>query len=481
MRLNMKPSRLRLWSLHIVMLLLPVLASNVMAQLRFESVAAEPLRAVWLLPDSSPLPTQLEVLPPAFPLAPAAAVFLSRLQVELLPNRAGAQLTHPYALPFEPVPVRVQFMLDGQWLEQQWVLDERDLVRPSVEVNWGDTLWAIALAARPNDRLTPQQVMLAIQDLNPEAFLRENINWVLAEAELRLPTAAEIQVRSVAAAIAEVRRQNEAFYAWQSARVAAADTVPAEPNGPGAEAAERDPDGFLEVLGVPESSVTELSAEPTLAVLSVLRDELTLQREMKVALERQMRVHQDRLSALDAQMKTLTELVSLERAAAAQLQATAAELIVNAAPPASAQSTDETLPVVAQPRQNSPNVVRPDAMQWLQHGLWILGLVILVWLSVVFWRWRQVWRAESITASAQARSEPMSAPAIIPEPEPEPEPELTSHVADPTQIQLELAEQYVKLGDLAAAQDLLQQVVAQGTAEQQTAAQLLLDRLQSNS
>src|SRR5690606_21517638 len=39
-----------------------------------------------------------------------------------------------------------------------------------------DTLWGIAIKVRPDSSLSPQQVMLAIQDLNPDAFIDDNIN-----------------------------------------------------------------------------------------------------------------------------------------------------------------------------------------------------------------------------------------------------------------------------------------------------------------
>jgi len=73
-----------------------------------------------------------------------------------------------------------------------------------------DTLWEIAVKARPNRSVTPQQVMLSIQDLNPKAFIKENINKLKAGQVLRLPTLEQIKERSSNQAIIEVIAQNEA-------------------------------------------------------------------------------------------------------------------------------------------------------------------------------------------------------------------------------------------------------------------------------
>jgi pilus assembly protein FimV len=502
MRAKMKPLLPRLWMLGLCLLLWPMLASSGQAQVRYDSAAGDPFQATWLLSDSTDEPVALQLLAPNFPVSPAVEAFLNRLQVEPLAEPTGVRFTHPYALPFEPVPVRIQFARDGRTVVQSLVFNERDIPRPSVTVIWGDTLWAIALTVRPDASLTPQQVMLAIQDLNPDAFLQENINWVLAERRLRLPTRDEILSRSVAEAIAEVRRQNEAFAAArQSARSAAAGTTESgTPQDAAAAEVLRDPDGFLEVLGLPEVDLTQpdLPSAPTIPGVQALRDELSLQREMKLALERQMHVHQERLNALDGQLQTLTQLVRVELATAAQLQASVAAMNlaeVDALTPAPEPDSEPLFEsersaeaagvgAVPAPWVASARAGRPQIVQWLQHGLWILGLIIVLWLAVIFWRWRQVMGAET---SAQRTPptfspEPESKPAPTPEPTPEPTPAptLTSD-EDPVQVQLELAEVYTQLGDLAAARDILEQVLTEGSAEQQAQAQALLERLPTSS
>ena len=74
-----------------------------------------------------------------------------------------------------------------------------------------DTLWTIASRVRPNDSVSMQQVMLAIQDLNPGAFINNNINRLKRGEVLRVPSIDQIQSRTRAQAIRIVSQQNQEF------------------------------------------------------------------------------------------------------------------------------------------------------------------------------------------------------------------------------------------------------------------------------
>lgn len=71
-----------------------------------------------------------------------------------------------------------------------------------------DTLWEIALRARPSRDVSVQQTMLAIQRKNPEAFINGNINLLREGQVLRLPTRDEIQNFSRQDAVSEVANHN---------------------------------------------------------------------------------------------------------------------------------------------------------------------------------------------------------------------------------------------------------------------------------
>lgn len=74
-----------------------------------------------------------------------------------------------------------------------------------------DTLWTIASSVRPDNSLSMQQVMLALQDLNPDAFIGNNINRLKRGQVLRVPTADQIRSRSRAEATQTVAQQNQEF------------------------------------------------------------------------------------------------------------------------------------------------------------------------------------------------------------------------------------------------------------------------------
>ncbi|WGL17840.1 hypothetical protein PVT68_05975 [Microbulbifer bruguierae] len=78
-----------------------------------------------------------------------------------------------------------------------------------VEAN--KTLWEIARDSRENRSMSVQQTMLAIQRLNPEAFINNNINLLKKGAVLRLPTAEEVRTLTLTEAVSQVATQNDAW------------------------------------------------------------------------------------------------------------------------------------------------------------------------------------------------------------------------------------------------------------------------------
>lgn len=99
-------------------------------------------------------------------------------------------------------------------------------------VQRGDTLWAIAGEHGRAEAVNMNQMMLAIYQRNPGAF-DGNINRLKAGAILRMPSAEEMRAISRAAALAEVRRQNEEWRAGRRTTVASAPSaVTATPAAP---------------------------------------------------------------------------------------------------------------------------------------------------------------------------------------------------------------------------------------------------------
>lgn len=88
-------------------------------------------------------------------------------------------------------------------------------------VQSGETLSAIAAKVRP-DGVDLNQMLLALKQSNPDAFYRDNINALKRGAVLRVPSAEEARATSIAAAMAEVRRQNSD---WRAGTVSAPTNV----------------------------------------------------------------------------------------------------------------------------------------------------------------------------------------------------------------------------------------------------------------
>ncbi|QBY05294.1 hypothetical protein E2K93_13315 [Thalassotalea sp. HSM 43] len=74
--------------------------------------------------------------------------------------------------------------------EQGLVADKKTVYGPILKT---DTLWKIAVEHRPDTSVSNYQVMMALFKNNPNAFLRDDINTMVAGQFLRIPTLAEIR------------------------------------------------------------------------------------------------------------------------------------------------------------------------------------------------------------------------------------------------------------------------------------------------
>lgn len=186
-----------------------------------------------------------------------------------------------------------------------------------------DTLWDLALRARPQGA-SVHQTMLAIQDLNPNAFINGNINQLKAGQTLTLPSAQQATARSNAEAIAEVAAQNNA---WRDRRAPTA----AQAQAPQLDARERQSAGAapeavegqdsLRLVSGTEGTAAEAAGNPNAdAGGAQLRDALDRTKEQLDAAEREKAEMTDRLSDVQGQLETLQRLLELKDAQLAALQ-----------------------------------------------------------------------------------------------------------------------------------------------------------------
>lgn len=74
-------------------------------------------------------------------------------------------------------------------------------------VGKNDTLWEIALAVRPDSNVSVHQTMMALQRLNPDAFINGNINLIKKGQVLRVPDSSEINSVSKSEAVRQFNAQ----------------------------------------------------------------------------------------------------------------------------------------------------------------------------------------------------------------------------------------------------------------------------------
>jgi pilus assembly protein FimV len=189
------------------------------------------------------------------------------------------------------------------------------------KVQKDDTLWQIAINTRPNRQVSPQQMMLAIQDSNPSAFINGNINRLKTHKVLRIPNQQQMAARNNSQAISEVMRQNlelKTAGAQIDATANAGDTIKADQPNEG---------GELKLLSkqnqVAESSGA--SGDIDSGAAGSGRQE-GMQNDLAIALESfdtstlENNDLKERLASLEEQIATLQRLVSLKDDQLASIQ-----------------------------------------------------------------------------------------------------------------------------------------------------------------
>ena len=175
-----------------------------------------------------------------------------------------------------------------------------------------DTLWEIAAKARNGGSV--QQTMLAIQALNPDAFINGNINRLKTGQVLRLPDASQSVQLPQARAINEVASQNAD---WRNGRrtvplaqqldATGRKTVPA----PAAKAVHQDA----------LSLVSAQAGKGAAGDAKKLADQLAMSQEGLDSSRRENAELQDRMKDLQSQLDKLQRLIELKNDQLARLEA----------------------------------------------------------------------------------------------------------------------------------------------------------------
>ncbi len=182
-------------------------------------------------------------------------------------------------------------------------------------VKSSDTLWSIAKQHRPSGA-NMHQTMLAIQRLNPEAFINNNINLLKRGKVLQLPSADQVRELSRSEATEEFARQEDAWKSGQPTRKVSRDTDTTAP-------APADESAHLKLVAAPpEDSMTSGSSAggtdkgtgTSDAALSVAKENLDKS-------ERRAEELSGHVQQLEGQVRTLERLIELKNSQLADLQA----------------------------------------------------------------------------------------------------------------------------------------------------------------
>ena len=186
-------------------------------------------------------------------------------------------------------------------------------------VHKNDTLWEIALRTRGTASV--QQTMLALQDLNPDAFVDQNINRLKNNKVLRLPTAEEINRRSRAEAIAQVAEQNASWKAGRASSAQAQRQLDATRRKTAAAAPSKieRTDSLRLVSDVPGQASTAADQGST-AELKAVQDQLAISNERLDSALLENADLSSQIEDLDSQLDKLKRLIELKDNQLTQLQ-----------------------------------------------------------------------------------------------------------------------------------------------------------------
>ncbi len=272
-----------------------------------------------------------------------------------------------------------------------------------------DTLWEIAEKNR--NGASVQQTMLAIQALNPDAFIDGNINRLKTGQVLRLPDRVQATSLPQPQAIAEVTAQNAA---WRQGRRTAAN----QPAGKQQlDATKRTQAGNAPASTNAKDNLSLVSAEAAkqggkgkAGDGQALNDKLAMTQEQLDTTRRDNAELKSRAADLQSQLDKLQKLIQLKNDQLARLQAEKADPTAPATAampaqlaaepastaPASAPAPDAT-PTAAAP-EPEPEPIKPDAAPATTEGKFndlltnpiILGVVggaagLLVLLLLLLW------------------------------------------------------------------------------------------------
>ncbi|WP_439864650.1 FimV/HubP family polar landmark protein [Pseudomonas antarctica] len=269
-----------------------------------------------------------------------------------------------------------------------------------------DTLWEIAAKNRNGGSV--QQTMLAIQALNPDAFIDGNINRLKTGQVLRLPDRVQATSLPQPQAIAEVAAQNAA---WREGRRTAGNQAQGKPQ---LDATKRTEAGDAPSSTAAKDNLSLVSAESAkkgakgkAADDRALSDKLAMTQEQLDTTRRDNEELKSRAADLQSQLDKLQKLIQLKNDQLARLQAEKGDPAAQATaampaqlagePAATAPEEPAATPAAVAPVP-APEPIKPDAAPASTEGKFndlltnpiVLGVIggaagLIVLLLLLLW------------------------------------------------------------------------------------------------
>jgi len=349
-----------------------------------------------------------------------------------------------------------------------------------------ETLWTIAKRVRPDSGVSMEQMMLALQRANPNAFLNNNINNLKAGATLTIPAREEIVSISVRDARSETNRQ---YQVWKEGETSPPELPVEKPAPVVVEQEETAPVVTTESrlqLTAPEDDTAREAAtagDPQTADAetgsSDIEQQLALATETAEANRAQSEELQSRVTELEEQLATMKRLLelkndqlasiqNLQATAAAEDTAPAAESDESVAANATEATAEETVETEAQADAGNKTLESGGIVSKLMDNPILAGLGVLVAMLLGGFFWASTRRKENHSIfddemTLEKRLEVESTPR-----ESKPQPVVAVNEAFPEPVQggnpqdtdegdpLTEADVYLAYGRIQQAEDVLQ-------------------------
>ena len=221
-----------------------------------------------------------------------------------------------------------------------------------------DTLWEIAAKARNGGSV--QQTMLAIQALNPDAFINGNINRLKTGQVLRLPDASQSTQLPHAKALAEVASQNAD---WRSGRRTVPLAQQLDATGRKTPALATPKEAVGDNLSLVSGQAAKGAGKGAAGDVKHLSDKLAMTQEGLDASRRENAELKSRMQDLQSQLDKLQRLIELKNDQLAKLQAEPVPTDPAAAIPAqlAAQAADAPEADIPPATEGTPATAIPPA------------------------------------------------------------------------------------------------------------------------